>query len=44
LTLGDYKARLVKDEHWGTYDSLQVYELLFPDRKTRKFMLVGQME
>ena len=44
LALGDYKAKLVKDEHHGTYDSLQVYEFLFPDQKTRKFEVVGQME
>jgi hypothetical protein len=30
LSLGDYKAKLVKDEHKTTYDSLQIYELLFP--------------
>lgn len=44
LALGDYKAKLVKDEHKGTYASLQVYEFLFPDQKTRKFTVVGQTE
>ena len=44
LALGDYKAKLVKDEHKTQYDSLQVYEFLFPDKKTRKFEVVGQME
>ena len=44
LALGDYKAKLVKDEHKTTYDSLQVYEFLFPDNKTRRFALVGQSE
>jgi hypothetical protein len=44
LALGDYKAKLVKDEHKTTYDSLQVYEFLFPDKKTRQFLLVGQTE
>jgi hypothetical protein len=44
LALGDYKAKLVKDEHKGTYDSLQIYEFLFPDQKTRKFYVVGQTE
>ena len=44
LALGNYEARLVKDEHKGTYDSLQVYESLLPDQKTRKFTVVGQME
>jgi hypothetical protein len=44
LALGDYKAKLVKDEHKGTYDSLQIYEFLFPDQKTRKFLVVGLTE
>ncbi len=44
LSLGDYKAKLVKDEHRSTYDSYQVYEFLFPDGKTRKFDVVGQIE
>jgi hypothetical protein len=44
LALGDYKAKLVQDEHKTTYDSYQVYELLFSDKKTRKFLLVGQTE
>lgn len=44
LALGDYKARLVKDEHRGTYAVHKVYEFLFPDKKTRKFWLVGQTE
>jgi hypothetical protein len=44
LVLGDYKAKLVKDEHKTTYDFLQVYEFLFADKKTRKFEVVGQSE
>ena len=44
LALGDYKAKLVKDEHKTTYESDQVYEFLFPDKKTRKFDVVGQSE
>ena len=44
LALGDYKAKLVKDEHRGTYDSLQVYEFLLPDQKTVKFTVIGQAE
>ncbi len=44
LAPGDYKAKLIKDEHKGTYDSLQIYEFLFPDNKTRKFEVVGQTE
>jgi hypothetical protein len=44
LALGDYKAKLVKDEHKTSYESAQVYEFLFPDKKTRKFEVVGQSE
>ncbi len=44
LDLGDYKAKLIKDEHRTTYESDQVYEFLFPDKKTRKFSVVGQTE
>jgi hypothetical protein len=44
LALGDYKAKLVKDEHRTAYDSFQVYEFLFPDKKTRKFTVVGVTE
>ena len=45
LALGDYKARLVKDQHWaGPYDSYRVYEFLFSDNKKRKFLVVGESE
>ncbi len=44
LALGDYKARLVQDEHKTAYESSQAYEFLLPDKKTRKFMVVGQSE
>jgi hypothetical protein len=44
LAVGDYKAKLVQDEHKAAYDSLQVYEFLFADRKTRKFEVVGWTE
>jgi hypothetical protein len=44
LDLGDYKAKLIKDEHRTAYESDQVYEFLFPDKKTRKFTVVGQTE
>jgi len=44
LALGDYKAKLVKDEHKNGYDLLQVYEFLFADKKTRQFELIGQTE
>jgi len=44
LALGDYKAKLVQDQHKTTYDSFQAYEFLFRDKKTRKFEVVGQTE
>jgi hypothetical protein len=44
LALGDYKAKLVKNEHQTAYESHQEYEFLFPDNKTRKFVVVGQSE
>jgi hypothetical protein len=44
LALGDYKAKLVRDDHRTGYDSYQVYEFLFPDNKTRKFEVVGMTE
>jgi hypothetical protein len=44
LALGDYKAKLVQDQHSTAYDSFQVYEFLFSDKKTRKFRVVGQTE
>jgi len=45
LILGDYKARLLTDTHGrGDYDSRQVYEFQFPDKTTREFDVVGQVE
>ncbi len=44
LALGDYKAKFVQDEHKNAYDSSQVYEFLFSDKKTRKFRVVGLTE
>lgn len=44
LALGDYKAKLVQDEHKPAYDSVQVYEFLFADKKTRRFAVIGQTE
>lgn len=44
LALGDYKAKLVQDVHKTTYESSQAYEFLFPDKKTRRFFVVGQTE
>jgi hypothetical protein len=44
LALGDYKAKLVKDEHKTAYSWAQEYEFLFPDNKTAKFEVVGMSE
>jgi hypothetical protein len=44
LSLGDYKAKLIRDEHKTTYQSNQEYELLFPDKTTKKFYVTGQSE
>lgn len=40
LVLGDYKAKLVEDRHSHPYDLWQVYEFLFPDNKTRRFVVM----
>lgn len=44
LVPGDYKAKLIKDEHKAPYLSLQTYEFQFPDKKTMKFYVVGVSE
>jgi len=44
LSPGDYKAKLVRDVHYSAYEFSQTYEFLFPDNKTRKFIVTGQME
>jgi hypothetical protein len=44
LALGDYKAKLLRDEHRTAYDSYQTYEFLFPDGKTRQYQVVGASE
>jgi len=43
LELGDYKAKLVKNDHPTAYDSSQVCEFLFPN-KTRPYVVIGQTE
>jgi hypothetical protein len=46
LAPGDYKAKTIalkiKDAH--TYDVYGAYEFLFPDKKTRRYQLVGITE
>jgi hypothetical protein len=44
LALGDYKAKLIQGQHKTTYEASQTYEFLLPDKKTRKFIVVGLTE
>ena len=44
LSPGNYKAKLLRDEHQSMYESSQEYEFLFPDKKTRRFFVTGQTE
>lgn len=44
LALGDYRAKLVLDEHDTTYESAQAYEFLFSDNKKIKLFVVAQTE
>jgi hypothetical protein len=44
LLPGDYKAKLIRDDHKNGYDSFQIFEFLFPDGKTRKYYLVAITE
>jgi hypothetical protein len=44
LALGDYKAKIVRDEHKESYYSIREYEFLFPGNKTRRFTVVGETE
>jgi hypothetical protein len=41
---GDYHARLSKNEHKTAYESLQEFEILFPDGTTRRFSVIEQSE
>jgi hypothetical protein len=44
LKPGDYKAKLVKDEHSAPYSSRQIYEFLMPDNTVLTFDVVGIIE
>ena len=41
---GDYHAKLTQDEHKTSYESLQQFEILFPDNTTRRFTVIEQSE
>ncbi|MGD0729637.1 MAG: hypothetical protein ABR956_00130 [Terracidiphilus sp.] len=44
LRVGDYKAKIVVDETTLSYEYQRVYEILFPDGKTRQYTVVGESE
>ncbi|MGB9409000.1 MAG: hypothetical protein WCA89_15805 [Terracidiphilus sp.] len=50
LLTGDYKARMLPDDPQdqdnpiGAYEIHSTYEFLFPDGKTRKYLVVGESE
>jgi len=44
LRVGDYKAKIVKEDTPNAYEYQRVYELLFPDGQTRQYSVVGEME
>jgi hypothetical protein len=44
LNPGDYHARLSMDQHKTSYESVQQFEILFPDGTTRRFAVIGQSE
>lgn len=41
---GDYRGKLSVDEHKTSYESIQQFEILFPDGTTRKFGVIAQSE
>jgi hypothetical protein len=44
LRVGDYKAKIAKDETTRTYEYLRTYEFLFADGQTRLYSVVGETE
>jgi hypothetical protein len=42
LAPGDYKAKLVSDEHKKPYFTQQEYEIQYPDGATEKFRVIGE--
>lgn len=44
LKPGDYKAKQLKDASKNSYETAQWYEFLFPDGKTRQYMVVSISE
>ena len=44
IRVGDYKAKVVKDDSTSPYEYWRTYEFLFPDGTTRKYDVVGESE
>jgi hypothetical protein len=44
LRVGDYKAKITKDDQTGTYEYRREYEFLFPDGSKGKFLVIGESE
>jgi hypothetical protein len=44
LRIGDYPAKVVKDNNEHAYEYSSSYELLFPDGETRKYQVVGESQ
>ena len=44
IAIGDYKAKLVKDEHYPTGETLKAYELALPNGTVRKFDVTEESE
>ncbi|MGA2671657.1 MAG: hypothetical protein ABSE99_00405 [Terracidiphilus sp.] len=44
LRVGDYKAKLLKEETKRAYEYMRNYEFLFPDGTTRDYYLAGETE
>ena len=44
LRVGDYKARILKDETDRSYEYQRKYEFLLPDGATREYLVVAESE
>ncbi len=42
IRVGNYKAKIVKDETPAPYEYRRVYQILFPDGKASSFEVVGE--
>jgi len=42
LRLGDYKAKLIRQDESRPYEYRWVYQFLFADGKTREFLVIGE--